>query len=157
MQSCLQRAPTGGPRGASAGSRLCAQVGDLMNWSLSTVNLSTVPTFFVLRTAAQFLGRTKEKKRKEKKRKEKKRKEKKFWHQYNEQPKIIPGCPKGRAVHGCSLLPARAVLASTQCPVTVLLCWLCLTALHVLQESISSHSCGTTPGQGCTLWQSASS
>ena len=73
MQSCLQRAPTGGPRGASAGSRLCAQVGDLMNWLLSTVNLSTVPTFFVLRTAAQFLGRTKEKKRKEKKRKEKKR------------------------------------------------------------------------------------
>jgi prophage antirepressor-like protein len=48
-----------------------------MNWLLSTVNLSTVPTFFVLRTAAQFLGRTKEKKRKEKKRKEKKRKEKK--------------------------------------------------------------------------------
>jgi len=138
-----------------------------MNWLLSTVNLSTVPTFFVLRTAAQFLGRTKEKKRKEKKRKEKKRKEKKrkekkrkeknFWHQCNEQPRIIPGCPKGRAVHGCSLLPARAVLASTQCPVTVLLCWLCLTALHVLQESISSHSCGTTPGQGCTLWQSASS
>jgi len=41
-----------------------------MNWLLSTVNLSTVPTFFVLRTAAQFLGRTKEKKRKEKKRKE---------------------------------------------------------------------------------------
>jgi len=35
----------------------------------------------------------KEKKRKEKKRKEKKRKENTLWHQFNEKPNIIRGCP----------------------------------------------------------------
>jgi len=45
-----------------------------------------------------FLAKRKEKKRKEKKRKEKKRKEKKrkentLWHQFNEKPNIIRGCP----------------------------------------------------------------